>query len=500
MANTDHIAIERKSADGEAVVNSIAMIAACPFPANYGSPASIRELAHILAERGHHVHVITYPFGDDLPTGKISVWRVRDWRKKKRTLYTGPSLEKLVFDCLILVELCRLIWRERVDIIHAHNYEGALIGSVAKLLTGKPLVYQAVNLMCDELPSYNFIKPVFVAKLIAQCLDRLVTLFPTYIIAITKELRDYFTNKGFSETRVTIVPPGINPEMFDSAHPERIRKSYSTGSRPIVMYTGVTNIFQRIDYLLQAFSIVTQREPSALLMIVSPLKDMESLRRNQELASRLNISQHVIWVEGHSLAELPDYLAAADVAVISRPAMPGYPLKLLNYMAAARPVVCFSGAAKGVQHLHDAIVVRDHDWASMGVAITQLLQDRVRAKALGEQARRTVVNEFGWQKLCSDIEKVYRKVSDIGSIQSSPVKDRSRFLLFTVMLLCAAPRPLSAFPLGIPESFSVARSLRATSFLPRLDRQSNERRNGHALEMRRSPYGLRIGEKIESVA
>jgi hypothetical protein len=38
--------------------------------------------------------------------------------------------------------------------------------------------------------------------------------------------------------------------MFEGTHPERIRESYSIGLRPIVMYTGATNAYQRIDYLL----------------------------------------------------------------------------------------------------------------------------------------------------------------------------------------------------------------------------------------------------------
>src|SRR5262249_16221110 len=156
------------------------------------------------------------------------------------------------------------------------------------------------------------------------------TLLPTHIIAITQELRDYFTNSGFPERHVTVVPPGVHPEMFESANPERIREVYSIGPRPIVMYTGVTNAYQRIDYLLKAFTIVFRKAPASILMIVSPLKDNASLQRNRKLADSLNIGDRVIWVEGHSLAELPDYLAAANVTVIPRPSMPGYPLKLKN--------------------------------------------------------------------------------------------------------------------------------------------------------------------------
>ena len=43
------------------------MLAACPFPANHGTPGSIRELAEATADRGHEVHVVTYHFGENLP-------------------------------------------------------------------------------------------------------------------------------------------------------------------------------------------------------------------------------------------------------------------------------------------------------------------------------------------------------------------------------------------------------------------------------------------------
>ena len=42
------------------------MVAACPFPVNYGSPGAVRELALTLSEMGHNVHIVTYPEGQDL--------------------------------------------------------------------------------------------------------------------------------------------------------------------------------------------------------------------------------------------------------------------------------------------------------------------------------------------------------------------------------------------------------------------------------------------------
>jgi glycosyltransferase involved in cell wall biosynthesis len=103
-------------------------------------------------------------------------------------------------------------------------------------------------------------------------------------------------------------------------------------------------------------------------------------------------------------------LAASDVTVIPRPDIPGYPLKLLNAMAAGKPIVCFAGAAKGVAHLREAFVVPDHDVDAMGRGIVTLLRDRELAEHLGANARQTILQEFDWEILCTEIQDVYRRV------------------------------------------------------------------------------------------
>jgi 1,2-diacylglycerol 3-alpha-glucosyltransferase len=398
---------------------SVAMVAACPFPANYGTPGAIREMSETLATFGHDVHIVTYPFGEDLPVGAATVWRASYWRKRQ-TLYAGPSFEKLILDLLLLVKLCRVIRKQRISIIHAHNYEGLLIGYVAKLLTGRRLLYNAVSLMSDELPSYQFLKPAFLARGIARFLDWLAVKLPDHFIAITKDLRDMFLSRRVPAERIAFIPCGVKPEMFDNSNPETLRARHGIGQEPVVMYTGVNSPFQRIDYLLRAFQWVLAREPAAVLLMVSPLKHDPDVAANRALADSLAISPSVIWVEGQSLAELPDYLAMASVAVISRPNIPGHPIKLLNYMAAGRAIVCFAGAAKGVRHMHDAYVVADHDVKTMSRGIVALLRDRVLAHKLGAAARETVVKDFDWRDLCARVEAVYEAMSEPTAVSLLP--------------------------------------------------------------------------------
>jgi glycosyltransferase involved in cell wall biosynthesis len=384
------------------------MVAACPFPVNYGSPGAIRELTETLAEMGHDLHVVTYGEGDALPVGNAQLHRVAKINSQGPRV--GPTRHKLFTDILLVIELCKVIRKYPIEIIHAHNYEGCIAGVLAKFVTGRPLIYNAVNLMSEELATYKFFKPAFIGKWLAAVLDWFVPIFPDHIIAVTQTLYDWHAAHGVKKDKLTFIPCGVRPSMFDGADPSALLRRYGIGPRPVVMYTGIHTAFQRVDYLLRAFTVVLKEEPSAILMIVSPLSGEPNYPANVELAKSLGISGNVIFAGPHDLAELPNYLAMATVTVVPRPECHGHPIKLLNYMMAAKPIVCFEGAAKGVRHLHDAYLVPDHDWKKMGEAIVALLRDPALAKELAAHAHETVINNFDWRILAKKIEAIYAQL------------------------------------------------------------------------------------------
>ncbi|CAN5516324.1 glycosyltransferase family 4 protein [soil metagenome] len=383
------------------------MVAACPFPANHGSAASIREMSDTLTDMGHNVHIVTYPFGqEEIKVRRARVHRTASFRPE-RNAKVGPSSDKFVLDFQLLRLLCRVIRREGIDIIHAHNYEGALVGILAKWITRRPLLYNAVNLMSDELAGYRFIRPDWLAHGIARLLDWFIPIFPDHITAVSPELRDWFVDHGVPARKVDMVPAGIEPELFDNPAPERFREQYQLHGRPVVMYTGVLNAFQRVDYLLRAFAVALEEQPEALLLIVSPLVSAAHEEGYKRLAQELGIADSIIWIAPHALADLPSYLALADVTVVPRPECPGHPVKLLNYMLAGKPVVSFAGGAKGVRHMHDAFIVPNHDYKALGGGIATLLKDQPLAAELGANARATVLADFDWRQICRRIERIY---------------------------------------------------------------------------------------------
>jgi 1,2-diacylglycerol 3-alpha-glucosyltransferase len=389
---------------------SVLMLAACPFPANYGTPGCIKEMSEMMAEMGHEVHLLTYPFGDGAPVRKVKVHRVPflGWSKK---ISVGPTAQKPLLDFLMIFYACRLIWKYNCTIIHSHNHEGQLVGICAKILTGRRLLYNAVTTMKNELSSYNFIKPDFLARWLAGFLDWITPKFSDHILSLTPTLRDDLVAAGVPAEKITVVPAGIYLEMFDKADPNRFREALGLNGKRVVLYAGTLDSFQKVDLLIEAFAKLAAGLDDVVLLMVCPVVQAELRAAIVAQTEALGIQSRVRWVDGHPLSDLPDYLALADVAMMPRPLCPGHPIKLLNYMAMSRPIVASVGGAKGIVHLKNGLTCRDHDSDDMAAAITQLLQNPELGRQLGEAARQTVEEQYEWKTLCLRIEQIYADIT-----------------------------------------------------------------------------------------
>lgn len=384
----------------------IAMVVASPFPANHGTPGSIREMAEALAQRGHDLHIVTYHFGEGPGPKGVSIHRIPDFGSSRKVV-VGPTLERPFLDFLMIFVLCRVIRRENIDLIHAHNYEGALVGYLARLITGRPLVYNAVNTMSDELPTYSFFRPRILGIWLARFLDYWVPRMADRIVAIAPEIINALRLRGIKPDRLHMIPLGINVDQFAGRCPAMIRERYSLVGKPLVMYTGILDRLQRIDYLLKAMQEVVAEITDARLMLVATIVKDKDLQECRRMIRQCNLERHVIIATGIAFEEIPSFLASADVTVISRPQCPGFPVKLLNYMAAGKPIVAFEGSAKGLHHMTNAFVASDGDWPGLARGILKLLQAPDLAAQLGNNAREWAKANFAWAKITGEIEDIY---------------------------------------------------------------------------------------------
>lgn len=160
---------------------------------------------------------------------------------------------------------------------------------------------------------------------------------------------------------------------------------------PVIAYTGLTFAYHGVDLLVDAFAIVRETLPEAMLVLVGG-RDGERAAITAH-ATRLGIAASVRIVSPRPVDEIPDYLAAADVLVIPDTVTKASasPLKLFEYAAMARPIVATDlPALREILPTDAAHYVTPRDPATTAAGIVWVATHSEEADAMAERARHAV--------------------------------------------------------------------------------------------------------------
>jgi glycosyltransferase involved in cell wall biosynthesis len=165
--------------------------------------------------------------------------------------------------------------------------------------------------------------------------------------------------------------------------------------------------FQRIDILLDAMKHVLWTVPDARLLLVTTIKQEKHLEAVRQQVKDLGIEHAVVITDTQELAHLPDFLQASDVAVVPRPAAPGFTIKLLNYMAAARPCVMFASSASGIEHRKQALLIDQDTAEALAEGLVEVLKDDDLRSSLGAAAYEFVCKHHDRRVVATKLVDVY---------------------------------------------------------------------------------------------
>jgi glycosyltransferase involved in cell wall biosynthesis len=385
---------------------SIAMVAPCPFPTAQGTQVFIAGLARALRRRGHRVDLVTYHDGDPRLDGGldgVGLHRCRPLPVRSK-LTSGPSVKKPLFDLLLTARLDQVVRGTRADLIHAHNYEGLLAGLMIGRLRRVPVIFHTHNTMVDELPSYSCSR--FGRKISRSLGDILDGRFPRRAqacIAVTPQIAEEIRRRGTDPELTCTIPPAV-----DEVRPTPVARPRPAGDTPAVLYAGNLDRYQNLDFLVGSFATVRDRLPGVRLRIVTHAPAAEVNRAARRWAAHRGVDI----IRADSFAAMWEHLQECRVALCPRISPYGFPVKLLNYLAAGRPVVVCRSSAQGIVHLDNGWVVEDGDRNGFAEAILALLEDEPLRRRLSEGARRTVRELYSWETLIPRYETVYGKVLD----------------------------------------------------------------------------------------
>ena len=157
---------------------------------------------------------------------------------------------------------------------------------------------------------------------------------------------------------------------------------------------------------LRAAKRVHEAVPEAAFVLAGEGGLTDSLRA---LAAELGLERDVFFIGRCSrIAEL---LAVSDVCVLSSKAE-GFSNSILEYMAAARPVVVtdVGGAREAVAEGETGYLVEAGDDETMAARIISLLNEPERARLMGEQGRQTVEQKFSCAAQLKNTLSLYQRL------------------------------------------------------------------------------------------
>jgi len=395
----------------------IALVAGCPFPWARGTPARILGMAQALHDAGHEVHVVAYPLGELDRRLPFRVHRSAALPGYRRTAPGADPLRLAVLLPLLAVAVGRVARRHDIDIIHAHHYEGLLAARPAKRLHRVPVIYDAHTTLAGELPYYRHGLPRRLTAGVGRALDRRLPRLADHIVATSQYIAHEMLDDGMAADRVTVIGNGIEDDFVAAAAVEPGSAPAAAGAGERIVYAGNLAGYQGIETLLRAFAVVAARRPAARLQLIT-----ESVfEPYAALARQLGVMASIDLETPPPPHALGTRLAEADVLVNPRAECPGYPLKLLNYMAAGRAIVSFAASARDLTHGSDAWLVDQPSPEALAGGLTTMLDRPDLARRLGVAARRRVVEELTWSRVAVRLESVYKGLLKAEAVRRSPV-------------------------------------------------------------------------------
>ncbi len=219
-------------------------------------------------------------------------------------------------------------------------YERYSLWGVAGLRLAKhrstPLVLEVNAPLAYEQQRYRGLTFPGLARRIEHGVWRAANL----LIVVSESLRKHLQDAGVTAARIHVLPNAVDTRLFRTdIDGEPVRRRFNLDGHFVLGFVGTFKPWHGVDLLLAAFQDLHQTDPSTHLLLVGdgPLRPLF-----EEQVRKTGLQEAVTFVGGVAHQEMPDYLAAMDVAVAPYPALDQFyysPLKLFEYMATGRAVV-----------------------------------------------------------------------------------------------------------------------------------------------------------------
>jgi glycosyltransferase involved in cell wall biosynthesis len=291
------------------------------------------------------------------------------------------------FDLVGLTRLFRLIYRNKIEIVHAHT-SSVFIAVIAKVFSGR------LSIVWHDHNGDPTTRSVFPFKLISNWID--------YAIGVNALVKEWMVETiGLNPERVSYFP---NFAVLDESEMPTKKLPGQEGFRIIC----VANIRPQKDHmnLLSAFMKVIKTEPRAHLILVGDAPDFELLNEIKQFVDSNRLSESISLLGKRQ--DVHGIMRGCEIGVLSSKSE-GLPVALLEYGLAGLAVVATDvGQCSEILDNGEAgILIPSQESDFLANGLISLLSNPEQRSSLARNLQRRVQEEFSESAFMDRLEGVY---------------------------------------------------------------------------------------------
>ncbi|MBI2387368.1 MAG: glycosyltransferase family 4 protein [Elusimicrobia bacterium] len=307
------------------------------------------------------------------------------------------------YDLLALLELARIFLAERPAVLHTHSSKAGILGRLAAVLAGVPVVVHTYHGF-----GFHDRQPAFVKNLYVF-LERLCARFTDALVFVSKANVDYAAAHDIVRPKdAVLIRSGVAlaglPAPVDAA---KLKMSAGVGMHKLlVVSVGNLKPQKNAGDFVAAAAKVLAEAPEARFVF---LGDGPQRRALEARAFALGLEGKVLFLGWRR--DAAQWLAAADVFVMTS-LWEGLPRALVEAMRSGLPAVCYAtdGVTDLIKDGENGFMVEPGDHAALARRVTELLKDESLRERLGAAAAAAIGPEFDIDGMVRSQEALYARL------------------------------------------------------------------------------------------
>ena len=364
-----------------------------------GQYVHVEEIITALKDNGHEIIMVAPNVAENSDFGSDGGFV--DVLKSKMPQFLYELLE-FAYAFWAFLKLSVAIIKHKPDAIYERYNLFLPAGIWAKKLFNLPFLLEVNAPIYEERKKYDGISIDWLAKWSQQY----CWLNADMILPVTDVLADYARKVGVPESRITVIPNGINHKRF--ADNTIVPKSYDKGNAIVIGFVGFVREWHGIDKVIRLIESLENIDVKLLIVGDGPIrKDLEQQAQAAGLSDKFLITGVV------ARNEMSEWLNIIDIAL--QPDVTSYasPLKMLEYMAKGKAIVApdTPNIRELLAHRVNALLFTVDDKEGFLNAIETLCLDRHLRDELGKNALSAIDTEqLTWNANAVRIEKLFHSI------------------------------------------------------------------------------------------